>query len=748
MNWFYNLPIAQKLVLAFTVTTLMSVALGLFALSRLDVSNSELESTGSKWMPAVVQLGEMRTSLNEFRLFEMGLIGLEDSPEEIPEYLRDMTAALAHFDQAEAAYAAIPMEAEEQAMYARFGQARQGYMQAHERMLAAVDAGDFALAKQVSDNESRQARRNLVEVLAIIVKYNVDHLDAEIAAASASYRLTRNAMFAGIALLVLLTAALAWVIARSIATPLQAATRVAGAIAQGRLDNAIEVRSRDEAGALLQSMRTMQEQLRNVIQAQRDMVRLHDEGMVSYRMDDAAFPGDYGVMIRETNRLVGTHVDAILDALGIIKRYAAGDLSVDIERLPGEKAVMHEVVDGIKASLGAISSEIKRLAAAAADGDFTQRGDEQAYEHEFRAMVADLNRLMRTTDGNLAQVSHLLQAIAEGDLTARMEGDFRGVFADMRDDANSTVAQLTSIVGRIQEASVAINTASSEIAAGNNDLSRRTEQQAANLEETAASMEELTSTVRQNADHARQANQLTLGAAEVAAQGGQVVGQVVETMAGIEAASRKIADIISVIDGIAFQTNILALNAAVEAARAGEQGRGFAVVATEVRSLAQRSATAAKEIKALIEDSSEKVAGGAALAEQAGTTMGEIVASVQRVTEIMAEISSASQEQASGIEQVNQTIVQMDETTQQNAALVEEASAAARSMEEQAASLAQAVARFRLRLDVAPARVGPALPAAVVTQAANTVPPFPARRPTPARPPAPAVHDQAGWAEF
>ncbi|MCL6711236.1 methyl-accepting chemotaxis protein [Pseudomonas sp. R2.Fl] len=309
-------------------------------------------------------------------------------------------------------------------------------------------------------------------------------------------------------------------------------------------------------------------------------------------------------------------------------------------------------------------------------------------------MVAGLNQLMETTDGNLDQVSQLLQAIARGDLTTRMDGDFHGVFARMRDDANATVAQLTDIVSRIQDASTAINTAAGEIASGNADLSRRTEQQAANLEETAASMEELTSTVRQNADSARQANQLAIGAASVASQGGNVVGQVVTTMRDIEAASRKIAEIIAVIDGIAFQTNILALNAAVEAARAGEQGRGFAVVASEVRTLAQRSANAAKEIKGLIEASVDQVATGSSLVNQAGATMGEIVASVQRVTDIMAEIAAASQEQSAGIEQVNQTITQMDETTQQNAALVEEASAAARSMEQQAQSLAEAVDVF------------------------------------------------------
>ncbi|WP_010343299.1 methyl-accepting chemotaxis protein, partial [Xanthomonas sacchari] len=385
---------------------------------------------------------------------------------------------------------------------------------------------------------------------------------------------------------------------------------------------------------------------------------------------------------------------------------------------------------------------------AAAAGDFSARGDAAHFQHDFRLMVQDLNAMMEVSDRNLGKLSALLQSIAAGDLTARMDGEFHGVFATMRDDANATADQLTGIVGRIQTAAVSINAAATEIAAGNDDLSRRTEQQAASLEETAASMEELTSTVKQNAEHARQANQLAVGAASVASQGGAVVGQVVETMSGIEASSKKIADIISVIDGIAFQTNILALNAAVEAARAGEQGRGFAVVASEVRTLAQRSANAAKEIKTLIDDSVGRVATGSALVDQAGRTMSEIVASVQRVTDIMGEISAASQEQSAGIEQVNQTVTQMDETTQQNAALVEEATAAARSMEEQAGQLSDAVALFKIDSVAsiarpAAVRAAPAKPAVRVASKAGTAPQPAVRRPVVA-----AASNGDAWQEF
>ena len=344
----------------------------------------------------------------------------------------------------------------------------------------------------------------------------------------------------------------------------------------------------------------------------------------------------------------------------------------------------------------AAEAEVAGLVQAANEGDFTKRIAVEGKEGFLKVLAEGINGLMQTSSVGLNEVVRVLGALAKGDLTEKITNEYKGTFGQLKDDANMTVEKLTEIVTQIKESTESINVASKEIASGNTDLSSRTEEQASSLEETASSMEELTSTVKQNAENAKQANQLAAGASEVAVKGGNVVGQVVTTMSSINESSKKIVDIISVIDGIAFQTNILALNAAVEAARAGEQGRGFAVVATEVRTLAQRSAAAAKEIKELIGDSVEKVGAGTKLVDEAGKTMEEIVSAVKRVTDIMAEITAASQEQSVGIEQVNGAINQMDEVTQQNAALVEEAAAAAESMEEQAGNLAQAVAIFKL----------------------------------------------------
>ncbi len=343
-----------------------------------------------------------------------------------------------------------------------------------------------------------------------------------------------------------------------------------------------------------------------------------------------------------------------------------------------------------------LENAVADIVTGATRGDLARRLPQREGEAGFmHGLTRGINQLLAQLDGTVADVRRVLAALADGDLSQRMQGDYEGAFAAMQRDATATALQLGAMVAGIRQGAASISTAAAEIASGNNDLSIRTERQAAHLEETASSMEELTATVRQNADHARTASTLAQAAQDVAGRGSRVVGDVVSTMDGIQGASRRIAEITGVIDGIAFQTNILALNAAVEAARAGEQGRGFAVVASEVRSLAQRAADAAREIRQLIDASVDQITDGARLARDAGSTMQDIVGSVAEVSGIMANIAAASQEQAAGIDQINQTIVQMDHATQQNAALVEEASAAARELEQQAAALTEAVAVFR-----------------------------------------------------
>ena len=381
----------------------------------------------------------------------------------------------------------------------------------------------------------------------------------------------------------------------------------------------------------------------------------------------------------------------------------------------GQKAEARELLKGSSATnLGQLNALANKLVKMNIDGgDAASAAATTTYENarltSILLLVINIALgiglalwVARVVSAPLRQAVSVATAVAGGDLTRVIEVDSACETGQLMGALRDMTGHLQHLVSQVRGGTDTIATASAEIAAGNQDLSSRTEQQASSLEETASSMEELTSTVKQNADNARQANQLAQSASGIAIKGGDVVGQVVGTMSSINESSRKIVDIISVIDGIAFQTNILALNAAVEAARAGEQGRGFAVVASEVRNLAQRSAAAAKDIKSLINDSVEKVEAGSHLVNEAGATMNEIVSSITRVTDIMSEITSASAEQSEGIEQVNTAIAQMDQVTQQNAALVEQAAAAAEAMQEQAARLSEVVGVFKL--SGAPAR--------------------------------------------
>ena len=535
----------------------------------------------------------------------------------------------------------------------------------------------------------------------------------------------------------LMGAVLGYLLVRYIIKSLQTASSQLNRVAQGHYHDIISVERADESGMLLYAMKSMQIRMGFEVS---DAKRTADEvTRVKIGLDNV----NTNVMIADKNRNVIYMNKAIVEMFRTAQEdirhdfpnFDANNLmhsSIDqfhknpahqaqmLDRLRGShkatikigvrtfaltvSAVINDKGEHLGSAVEwidrtvelAVEQEIANIVAAAAKGDFTQRIKLEGKTGFFLQMAQNINQLLETSSIGLNEVVRVLGALAKGDLTETITNEYSGTFGQLKDDSNATVAQLTETIGRIKEAADTISTASKEIASGNTDLSQRTEEQASSLEETAASMEELTSTVKQNAENAKQANQLALSASDIAVKGGKVVGEVVGTMSSISESSKKIVDIISVIDGIAFQTNILALNAAVEAARAGEQGRGFAVVASEVRNLAQRSAAAAKEIKGLISDSVEKVGAGTRLVDDAGKTMNEVVNAVKRVTDIMAEITAASTEQSQGIEQVNTAITQMDDVTQQNAALVEEAAAAAESLEEQAQELSALMSAFKL----------------------------------------------------
>ena len=556
--------------------------------------------------------------------------------------------------------------------------------------------------------------------------------------------------------------------------PLNVAAEYVDRISKGDIPPRITDNYEGDFNEVKNNLNSCIDALNGLIAAREEMSRQHDLGMIDEVMPVEQFQGAYARMAEGINTLVKSHIAVKMRVVEVVGRYADGDLTVDMDRLPGKKALITEAIDNVKRNMLSLNQEIMLLVDAAKGGRLATRGNGAKFNNSFRDMVEGINATLDAVIGPLNVAAEYVDRISKGDIPPAITDSYNGDFNEIKNNLNSLitaldtitevaekvasgdleveitprssqdqlmlalkrmvaqlkelarsaeqiaagdltvavhpsserdvmgnafvtmVTNLREIVANVSAGSDSIATASQQIATGNANMAQRTEEQASSLEETASSMEEMTSTVKQNAENAQQANQLAIDASQVAVKGGAVINRVVTTMDSITDSSKKIADIIGVIDGIAFQTNILALNAAVEAARAGEQGRGFAVVAGEVRNLAQRSAAAAKEIKALISDSVDKVNDGSKLVGEAGQTMQEIVTSIKRVTDIMAEISAASVEQSSGIEQVNTAISQMDEITQQNSSVVQQAASAAAALQEQAQLLVEAVNRFRL----------------------------------------------------
>ena len=694
-----NMKVGTRLAMGFGSILLLLAIIAGISFNNTSNLNHAVDSMVKDKFPKTVWASEIANHINVMARAMRNALLIQDQATIKKELGRIPEERKAIEDLLEKLKATV-RSAEGKELFGRLTEAHANYLKAQDGFLKLAAEGKREEGANYLINEMRKQQNPYFKAAEDLVAHQTQSMQkgGKDAAASANSAMTQVAVLGFIAILlgvvigVLITRGLTRQLGGEPDYAADAVHRIAG----GDLGVDIAISPGDTA-SLLYSLKTMQDALRQIVAEIQGIVQAAARGDFSQKMETGGKAGYTMTLSELLNQLSDVTEGGLKDISRVAQALADGDLSQKITQdYPGLFGQTAQGVNGTVEALNSVVEEIQFIALSAGQGDFSAKMNIAGKNGYTKTLSGLLNQLSSVTESGLTDIIRVAKALAAGDLTQSMTKDYPGLFGQTRDGINATVANLQKLVSEIKEAVDAINTASREIAQGNADLSQRTEEQASSLEETASSMEELTATVRQNADNARQANQLAIGSSDVAGKGGAAVGQVIHTMSSINESSRKVVDIISVIDGIAFQTNILALNAAVEAARAGEQGRGFAVVAAEVRNLAQRSAAAAKEIKTLIGDSVGKVENGSRLVEQAGQTMEEVVASIKRVTDIMGEISAASTEQSAGIEQVNLAITQMDEVTQQNAALVEEAAAAAESLEEQAQNLAESVSVFKL----------------------------------------------------
>ncbi|MGZ5077595.1 MAG: methyl-accepting chemotaxis protein [Methylobacter sp.] len=694
---FNQLSVKARLSLLIALMSVVMIMLIGLSMHSLRQSNQGLQAVYSNRTVPLTSIAEIKNRLLHLRT---ALVTVFPFPEEMASQHKKVDEDIAIIEKLWKEYSATALPTDEKALADKFAELSQPFFASAKKAMILQQASDKAEAEKFYFETVRGTYKPADESINALLKFQSDSVKQEYEVGQSRYQRTLIIVIVASAAGILLSAFFGFLIVRSLLRELGGepgyAAQVVKEIAAGNLSTQVELSSVDKS-SLLYSINSMRETLANIITSTNIVMDEAAKGDLSSRMRVEAH-GDFIHLKNSINVSLDTINNTLADVMRVSEALANGDLRQKIDgNYQGVFGQTQQSVNHTVDALSKIIEEIEDIVHSGADcGDFSIKmslHDKSGYSKRLAELI---NQLFATTERSLADVIRVSGALAEGDLTQRITNDYPGSFGAVKAGVNVTVENLRDLIERIKDSADVIATAAQEISAGNNDLSHRTEEQAASLEQTAASMDELSSTVQQNTDKARNANELAQGASVTAKKGVEVVNTVVKNMSVINESSQHIVDIISVIDGIAFQTNILALNAAVEAARAGEQGKGFAVVAAEVRNLAQRAASAAGEIKRLISDSAENIVDGSRQVEQAGKTMKEIVNSIQSVTDLMTGIATASLEQNAGISQVHQAITQMDEVTQQNAALVEQAAAAAEALSEQTGNLAAEIAHFKI----------------------------------------------------
>jgi methyl-accepting chemotaxis protein len=690
-----NLSIRSRLILIISAMSFLAVALSGLGLFGIQYSNDRLQTV---YVDRLVPLKDLKI------IADMYAVNIVDTTHKVRNGNISWDGAIKNVEDAEmmidnkwAAYLATVLVADEEKLVAEIKPLFDSTKIKIDKLQTILQQKNQEAVADFSINELYPAIdpisgkfSELIDIQIVVAKQEYD-------AAQALYRVILIASIITSLLGLISSFFVGRAIIQSITRSVNDAQKIAVAIADGDLNSRIVIESNDEISVLLHAMQMMQDKLNALVKDIEKIVSAAVKGDFSHKIDTSDKKGYAKDISNSLNRLSEITDTGLHDVIRVADALSKGDLNQKITK--SYSGLFELTATGVNTTVDALAkivNEIQSMVDAAANrGEFSYKmnlNDKVGYT---KTIAESLNRLSNVTDSGLKDVLRVANALAQGDLTQTIDNNYPGVFGKVKEGVNTTTENLKNLMSEIQEITVIISSASTEIAAGNNDLAHRTEEQAASLEETASSMQELTSTVHHNSDNAKQANSLASGATEIANKGVLVVEEVVSTMANINQSSLRIVDIISVIDDIAFQTNILALNAAVEAARAGEQGKGFAVVAIEVRNLAQRAANAAGEIKRLIGDSVERVSGGSKQVADAGQTMEDIVIAIQEMANIIADITSASIEQSTGISQAGQAISSMDDVTQQNAALVEQIAASSESLEEQAKNLATQLAYFK-----------------------------------------------------